>query len=141
MNKYCVGPAMAVDWGEGELEGVDRRRMILRVLTYFRPYRGPGLLAVAAIAAQAVLGLAPAVVFKAMLDTLARPHPSFGHIGLLVAAGIGAVVVSGLIGVGQSWLSTVISQGIVVRLRRTLYSSLQDQPVSIYTTHQAAALL
>jgi hypothetical protein len=38
VNRYCVGPAMAVDWGEdqSELDPAGRRRMIARVLSYFR---------------------------------------------------------------------------------------------------------
>ena len=57
MNRYCVGPAMAVDWGEDELAAADRRRMTARILGYFRPYWRPGLLVVACIAVQAVPGL------------------------------------------------------------------------------------
>lgn len=89
MNKYCVGPAMAVDWGDDELAAADRRRMTARILGYFRPYWRPGLLVAGCIAVQAVLGLAPAVVFRSLIDTLAARHPSFAHVGLLVAAGDG----------------------------------------------------
>jgi hypothetical protein len=87
VNRYCVGPAMAVDWGEQELAPGDRRRMIGRVLSYFRPYRRPGLLVAACIAVQAVLGLAPAVVFQRLINTLASRHPSFAHVGLLARGG------------------------------------------------------
>jgi ATP-binding cassette subfamily B protein len=143
VNRYCVGPAMAVDWGqdEQELTPADRRRMMARVLSYFRPYWRPGLLVVACIAVQAVLGLAPAVVFKSLIDTLARPHPSFAHVGLLVAAGIGAAVAGGLTGVGQAYLSTRISQGIVAALRRQLFGRLLDQPVGFFTDRKAGDLL
>jgi ATP-binding cassette subfamily B protein len=141
VNRYCVGPAMAVDWGDQELAAGDRRAMIRRVLTYFRPYRRPGLLVVACIAVQAVLGLAPAVVFKSLIDTLAHPHSSFAHVGLLVAAGIGAAAAGGLVGVGQAYESTVISQGIVARLRRQLFGRLLDQPVSFFTDRKAGDLL
>ena len=141
MNRYCVGPAMAVDWGDQELAAGDRRAMIRRVLAYFRPYRRPGLLVVACIAVQAVLGLAPAVVFKSLIDTLAHPRSSFAHVGLLVAAGIGAAAAGGLVGVAQAYESTVISQGIVARLRRQLFSRLLDQPVSFFTDRKAGDLL
>ncbi len=143
MNRYCVGPAMAIDWGEGETElcPADRRRMMARVLSYFRPYWRPGLLVVACIAIQAVLGLAPAVVFKSLIDTLAHPHPSFAHVGLLVAAGIGAAVAGGLTGVGEAYLSTRISQGIVATLRRELFGRLLDQPVGFFTDRKAGDLL
>ncbi len=141
MNRYCVGPAMAVDWGDQELAAGDRRRMTRRVLSYFRPYRRPGLVVVACIAVQAVLGLAPAIVFKSLIDALARPHPSFAHVGLLVAAGIGAALAGGLVGVAQAYESTVISQGIVSRLRRQLFTRLLDQPVAFFTRRKAGDLL
>jgi len=134
---------MAVDWGEDqpELAAADRRRMIARVLSYFRPYWRPGLLVVACIAVQAVLGLAPAVVFKSLIDTLARPHPSFAHVSLLVAAGIGAAVAGGMTGVADAFLSTRISQGIVATLRRQLFGRLLDQPVGFFTDRKAGDLL
>jgi ATP-binding cassette, subfamily B, bacterial len=143
VNRYCVGPAMAVDWGEDqpELAPADRRRMMVRVLLYFRPYWRPGLAVVACIAVQAVLGLAPAVVFKSLIDALARPHSSFTHVALLVAAGIGAAVAGGLTGVGEAYLSTRISQGIVATLRRQLFGRLLDQPIGFFTDRKAGDLL
>jgi hypothetical protein len=143
VNRYCVGPAMAVDWGEDqpELAAADRRRMMARVLAYFRPYWRPGLVVVACIAVQAVLGLAPAVVFKSLIDALAHPHPSFGHVALLVGAGIGAAVAGGLTGVGEAYLSTRISQGIVATLRQQLFGRLLDQPVGFFTDRRAGDLL
>jgi ATP-binding cassette subfamily B protein len=143
VNRYCIGPAMAVDWGEDqpELDPADRRRMIARVLSYFRPYWRPGLVVVACIAVQAVLGLAPAVVFKSLIDTLAHPHPSFPHVALLVAAGIAAAAAGGLTGVGEAYLSTRISQGIVATLRQQLFGRLLDQPVGFFTDRKAGDLL
>lgn len=141
MNRYCVGPAMAVDWGEQDLPAADRWRMTRRVLSYFRPYRRPRILVVACIAVQAMLGLAPAVVFKSLIDTLARPHPSFAHVGLLVAGGIGAAAAGGLTGVAEAYLSTRISQGIVATLRRQLFGRLLDQPVGFFTDRKAGDLL
>src|SRR5258707_483131 len=134
---------MAIDWGEGDTElcPADRRRMMARVLSYFRPYWRPGLVVVACIGIQAVLGLAPAVVFKSLIDPLARPHPSFAHVGLLVAAGIGAALAGGLRGVGEAYLSTRISQGIVATLRRELFGRLLDQPVGFFTDRKAGDLL
>ncbi len=141
MNRYCVGPTMAVDWGDDGPPPAVRWAMMRRVLSYFRPYRRPGLVVVGCIAVQAVLGLAPAVVFKALIDSLAHPHPTFGRVGLLVAAGIGAAVIGGLVGVAESYLSTRISQGIVATLRGQLFEALLDQPVAFFTGHKAGDLL
>jgi ATP-binding cassette subfamily B protein len=132
---------MAVDWGEEGPPPAVRRQMMWRVLSYFHPYRRPGLVVVACIAVQAVLGLAPAVVFKALIDTLAHPHPAFARVGVLVAAGTGAALFGGLVGVAQSYLSTLISQGIVATLRGQLFESLLDQPVGFFTGQKAGDLL
>jgi ATP-binding cassette, subfamily B, bacterial len=132
---------MAVDWGEDGPPPAVRRQMMWRVLSYFHPYRRPGMVVVVCIAVQAVLGLAPAVVFKALIDTLAQPHPAFAHVGLLVATGIGAALLGGLVGVAESYLSTLISQGIVATLRGQLFDALLDQPVGFFTGHKAGDLL
>jgi ATP-binding cassette subfamily B protein len=141
VNRYCVGPTMAVDWGDDGPPPAVRRQMMWRVLAYFGPYRRPGLVVVACIAVQAILGLAPAVVFKTLIDTLAHPDPSFGRVGVLVAAGIGAALLGGLVGVAESYLSTLISQGIVATLRGELFEALLDQPVGFFTGHRAGDLL
>jgi ATP-binding cassette, subfamily B, bacterial len=141
VNRYCVGPTMAVDWGEDGPPPAVRRQMKWRVLSYFHPYRRAGLIVVGCIAVQAVLGLAPAVVFKALIDTLAHPHPAFARVGLFVAAGIGATLLGGLVGVAESYLSTLISQGIVATLRGQLFEALLDQPVGFFTGHKAGDLL
>jgi ATP-binding cassette subfamily B protein len=132
---------MAVDWGDQDLTAGDWRRLTGRVLSYFRPYRRPGLVVVACIAVQAVLGLAPAVVFRSLIDTLAGPHPAFAHVGLLVAAGIGAALAGGLTGVAEAYLSTVISQGIVATLRGQLFGRLLDQSVGFFTDRRSGDLL
>jgi ATP-binding cassette subfamily B protein len=141
VNRYCVGPAMAIDWGDGDLTAAGRRQMTRRILRYFGPYWRPGLLAVACIAVQAVLGLAPAVVFRSLIDTLAARHPAFAHVGLLVAAGIAAAAAGGLTGVGEAYLSTQITQGIVATLRRQLFGRLLDQPVGFFTHRKSGDLL
>jgi hypothetical protein len=45
---------------------------------------------------EAVLGLAPAIVFKDVIDYLANPGGSFAHLALLVSVGVGAVLLGGL---------------------------------------------
>src|SRR5690242_10371157 len=114
--KYCVGITMETDWGELDSKRIDRG-LARRVLGYFRPYWRAGLVALACLAAGALLGLAPALVFRALIDTLGGDTPSMGHIALLVGAGIAAAVAGGLIGLAQDYLTERISQGIIFDLR------------------------
>ncbi|MGH7749524.1 MAG: hypothetical protein ACREQ5_32875, partial [Candidatus Dormibacteria bacterium] len=99
VRNFCVGAAMQNDWGEDDWADDERpditRQLLRRVFSYFRPHLRRGLLVTACIAAEAVIGLAPAVVFKALIDYLARPGGHFGHVAVLVGAGVGAALVGG----------------------------------------------
>jgi ATP-binding cassette subfamily B protein len=139
--KYCVGPAMAVDWGDDETPVKVSRGLLARVFGYFSPYWRQGLLVAACIAAEAVLGLAPAVVFRALIDYLGHPHGQLGHVLLLVAAGVGAALGGGLIGVADSYLTTVISEGIVFTLRKQVFENLLDQSVGWFTRSRSGELM
>jgi ATP-binding cassette subfamily B protein len=103
------------------------------VLSYFAPHKTRGLIVVICLLLEAALGLAPAIVFKAVIDYLARPGGHFGHLALLVVAGAGSVLVGGLISVAESYVTALISQDIVFALRKELFEALIDQPVSFFT--------
>ena len=141
MARYCVGPTMAVDWGEDDAPVRVTRGLLGRVLGYFSPYRGRGVLVAACIAAESVLGLAPAVVIRALIDYLGHPHGNLGHVLLLVAAGVGAALGGGLIGVADSYVTTVISEGIVFTLRRQVFENLLDQSVGWFTRSRSGELM
>src|SRR5919197_835895 len=139
--KYCVGITMATDWGdEADARRVDSA-LVRRVLAYFRPYWRAGLLALACLAAGALLGLAPALVFRALIDYLGGGNPSFGHVGLLVVAGIGAAIVGGLVGLAESYLTERISQGIIFDLREQLFDRLVNHSVGFYTHNRAGEVM
>ena len=141
MARYCVGPTMAVDWGEDDAPVRVTRGLLGRVLGYFSPYRGRGVLVAACIAAESVLGLAPAVVIRALIDYLGHPHGNLGHVLLLVAAGVGAALGGGLIGVADSYVTTVISEGIVFTLRRQVFENLLNQSVGWFTRSRSGELM
>jgi ATP-binding cassette subfamily B protein len=139
--RYCAGITMATDWGEdADEQGVDRR-LVRRVLAYLRPYWRAGVLALACIGAGAVLGLAPALVFRALIDYLGGADPAFGHVALLVGAGVAAAVAGGLIGLVQAYLEERISQGIIFDLREQLFDRLLHQSVGFYTSHRAGEVM
>jgi ATP-binding cassette, subfamily B, bacterial len=141
MARYCVGPTMAVDWGEEDAPVRVTRGLLGRVFGYFAPWWRRGVVVAVCIAAESVLGLAPAVVFRALIDYLGRADASLGHLLLLVGAGIGAAVAGGLIGVADSYLTTVISEGIVFTLRRQVFENLLDQSVGWFTRSRSGELM
>jgi ATP-binding cassette, subfamily B, bacterial len=141
MQEYCVGITMATDWGdEEESRGLDRR-LVRRVLGYFLPYWRAALIALVCITVGAVLGLAPALVFRALIDELAGEQPTFGTVATLVGAGIAAAVVGGLIGLAEDYLTERISQGIIFDLREQLFDRLVHQSVGFYTHNRAGEVM
>ncbi len=131
---------MAIDWGEDGRIKVTRP-LLGRVFSYFAPYKRRGLLVLACIAVGVTFELAPAVMFRALIDYLGRADARFGHVLLLVAAAIGSVVVGGLVGVAESYVIALISQDIVFQLRRELFESLIEQPVSFFTKSRSGDVM
>jgi ATP-binding cassette subfamily B protein len=131
---------MATDWGEDDAHCLDRA-LVRRVLGYFRPYWRAGALALGCIAAGALLGLAPALVFRALIDYLAGAEPHFGHVAVLVGAGVAAAIAGGLIGLAQSYLEERISQGIIFDLREQVFGRLVHQSVGFYTSNRAGEVM
>src|SRR5262249_43598334 len=126
---------MAIDWDEdddGESRVCISRGLIARAFSYFLPYWRRGLLAVVGVAVSAAIGLVPALLAKKLIDHLTSPDARFGHVLALVVAGFAAAIVGGLVGVGQSYLSTSISQGIMSDLRRQLFDRLLGQSLAFF---------
>jgi ATP-binding cassette subfamily B protein len=133
MQQYCGGPIMILEWeDDGSLPKLERR-VLRRVFGYFRPYWRSGVLALVCILGQALLGLAPALVFKTLIDYLGKAHASFGHVALVAVGGFAAAIGGGLLGVAESYLTESISQGIMYDLREQMFARLLQQSVSFFT--------
>ncbi len=130
---------MATDWGD---DGPPlSRALVRRVLGYFIPYWRRALIVLVCIAASAALGLAPALVTKGVIDYLANPTEGVGPLALLVAVGVGASLLGGLVGVLRTFVQTSISQGIMFDLREQLFDRLLQQSVGFFTSRRSGDLL
>jgi ATP-binding cassette subfamily B protein len=133
VQQYCGGPVMMIDWGADDAPPKLERWLLRRVFRYFHPYWRRGAIALACVLGQSVLGLAPAIVFKTLINYLAKPSASFGHVAVVVAAGFVAAITAGLLGVAESYLTESISQGIVYDLREQMFDSLLRQSIGFFT--------
>ena len=115
----------------------DRRpvtsKTVRRILQFFRPYRLRVALAVVAIIAAAVIGLANPFLLKLIIDE-AIPDRDLDRLYLYVALMIALPIATGLIGVGQTYLNTVIGQSVMQDLRSALYGHLQRMPLRFFTS-------
>ena len=126
-------------WGgfgaSGPIEKVPRERRgrtVSRIVAFFKPYKARVAIVLGAILLTSFIGLVNPILLKLLID-VAIPRRDFGLLNLFVGLMIVLPIVSGLIGVGQSYLNNVIGQSVMHDLRTALYSHLQTMPLRFFT--------
>src|SRR5687768_2885671 len=109
-----------------------RGRTIRRMAAFFKPYRLAVSAVLLTIVVTSLLGLVNPYLLKLLIDD-ALPQRDFGLLNLFVGLMIAVPIVSGLIGVGQSYLNNVIGQRVMQDLRNALYAHLQRLPLRFFT--------
>src|SRR3954452_1849119 len=110
-----------------------RRSTVRRVLAFFGPYRARVALTLFAIMVAAVIGLANPYLLKLIIDE-AIPDRDLSRLYLYVGLMIALPILTGLIGVGQTYLNTHIGQNVMRDLRNALYAHLQRMPLRFFTS-------
>jgi ATP-binding cassette, subfamily B, bacterial len=110
----------------------DRPRDLPRIAALFRPYRGRLAVVLALIALSAALGMVSPFLLREVLDE-AIPQRDTGLLTLLVLGMIGVSVATGVLGVGQTWLSNVVGQRVMHDLRAAVYRHLQRLSLAFFT--------
>jgi len=104
-----------------------------RTVGLFAAYWPLLALLVFAIAMASLLGLVPPLLIRAIIDD-AIPNRSGSQANLLILGIVAATLAGSLVGVGQSWLSNVIGQGVMQDMRSRLYARLQTMPLRFFIT-------
>ena len=121
--------------GQGEIKPVPRERRghtIRRIVAFFGPYKRQVLVVLVAILFTSLIGLVNPILLKLLID-IAIPERDWGLLNLFVGLMIVLPIVSGLVGVGQSYLNNVIGQSVMQDLRTALYAHLQKMPLRFFT--------
>src|SRR5947199_4439023 len=105
-----------------------RGRTIRRIAGFFRPYVGAVAIVLGATLLTSLIGLVNPILLKLLIDDVIVGR-DFGRLNLYVGLMILLPIVSGLIGVGQSYLNNVIGQRVMQDLRLALYGHLQRMPL------------
>jgi len=103
-----------------------------RVVRIFRPYRTHVFFVLLAIVATSIIGLANPILLKLIIDD-AIPQGDMSLLTLYVGLMILFPIVSGLIGVGQTYFSNLIGQRVMRDIRMRLYSHLQGMAMRFFT--------
>src|SRR5215213_4647368 len=113
---------------------------VRRILQFFRPYLARVSLTVVAIIAVAVIGLANPFLLKQIIDE-AIPNRDLNRLFLYVGLMIALPIITGLIGVGQTYLNTVIGQSGMQQVVTDTATSIVSNLATAITTIVAMWLI
>ncbi len=110
-----------------------------RVVQTFRPYRARVSVVGVAIVITAGLGVVNPLLIKQVIDyglrcTTNGCYPDMHKTFVLVAWMIVIPIVTGVIGVGQTYLSNQVGLNVMQDLRNKLYAHLQFMPLRFFTS-------
>ena len=108
-----------------------------RIVHIFKPYRGKVTLVGVLILATAGLGLINPLLIKVAYETLlgdTAPDERWRTLLWVVAVMVATPIVSGLLGLWQTYTNNVVGQSVMQDLRNSLYAHLQHMPLRFFTS-------
>ena len=117
---------------------VPRRRLVADVARLFRPYRGSVALIGFVVMFSAGLGVVNPLMIKVIFDTALFPcggrcSPDLARLYVLVGVMIAIPLITGAIGIGQTYLTNRVGQRVMEDLRNRLYAHLQGMSLRFFT--------
>ncbi|HEX2384503.1 MAG TPA: ABC transporter ATP-binding protein [Acidimicrobiales bacterium] len=116
------------------------RRLVRRVWSFARPYRGMLLAFLVTIVLGALVGILPPLFIKRIIDT-AIPQQDNGMVTSLALLMVAIAVGDALLSLGERWWSAKIGEGLIFELRRSLFDHTQRMPIAFFTRTQTGALI
>jgi ATP-binding cassette, subfamily B, bacterial len=107
-------------------------RTVRRVAAAFRPYLREVSIVFAAIIVVGVMGIINPLMLKYSIS-IGFGQQRFDLLALFVAVMVVVPIITGLIGVGQTFLNTRIGQQVMRDFRNRLYTHLQRMPLKFFT--------
>jgi ATP-binding cassette subfamily B protein len=113
-------------------ERVTNRAELRRIGALFAPYRKPLGSVLALIALSAALSMISPFLLREILDQ-AIPDRDSGLLTWLVVGMIAIAIVTGALGVAQTYLSNIVGQEVMHDLRAAVYRHLQRLSLAFFT--------
>ncbi|YAL83800.1 ABC transporter ATP-binding protein [Dermacoccaceae bacterium W4C1] len=103
-----------------------------RVFALFRDHRRRLAGVLVLIVTGSILGLVTPFLTKHLVDD-AIPHQNVRLLLILVGAMLAVTAITAVLGVLQTWQSTIVGQEVMHRLRTDVFTHLQRMPLSFFT--------
>lgn len=116
------------------------KKLIMRIMSYLKPYRVQFVFVFLAILVSAVVGLLPSIITGRIVDEALINKDMKLLIQLLLAA-FATILTSQVIGVLETYINAWISQRIIFDMRSQMYSHLQYMSHSFFTTEKQGDII
>lgn len=116
------------------------KKLLLRILSYLKPYWLQFILVFVTIILSAMIGLLPAIITGRIVDEALVGEDLNFLVQLLIMA-FCALTVSQLIGVLESYINAWIAQHIIFDMKNQMYRHLQYMPHSFFTTEKQGDII
>ena len=116
------------------------RQLVSRVWRFARPYRPMLIGFLATIVLEALVGIAPPLLIKRIVDDALAQKDGALVTGLAVAM-IAVAFADALLSLGERWWSARVGEGLIFDLRVALFDHTQRMPIAFFTRTQTGALI
>ena len=116
------------------------RELLVRILSYLKPYWLQFIFVFITILLSATIGLMPSIITGRIVDEALVGQNMELLIQLLLLA-FAALTVSQLVGVLENYINAWISQKIIFDMRNQMYDHLQHMPHSFFTTEKQGDII
>ena len=116
------------------------KELLLRILSYLKPYTLQFVLVFVVILASAAIGLLPSIITGRIVDEALVNKNLTLLIQLLIAA-FCSMLVSQVIGVLENYINAWISQRIVLDMKNEMYNHLLYMPHSFFSTEKQGDII
>jgi ATP-binding cassette subfamily B protein len=130
---------------ESAMQGEQPRRAfsratLRRVAAFARPHRRALIVFLLLSVLTAVLAVATPVLAGRVIDAIVKRDDAGTVVGLAVLIALIAVLDAG-VGLAERWQSARIGEGLILDLRRAVFSHVQRMPVAFFTRTRTGALV
>ena len=116
------------------------RTTVRRVIASFKPYKRTVWVVGTLIVITSALGVVNPLLIKVIFDTALFPHrgdqilpPDLTRLYWLVGLMVAIPMISGTIGIWQTYLANIVGQRVMQDFRNALYAHLQNMPLRFFT--------
>ena len=140
MGRGSLGPRGFLTDDEKKKMPKVTKKLLLRILSYLKPYWLQFLLVFLAILLSATVGLLPSIITGRIVDEALVGKDLKLLIQLLLLA-FGTMAVSQIIGVLESYINAWISQRIIFDMKNQMYDHLQHMPHAFFTAEKQGDII